>query len=264
VFAPLKAAYRDQVERLERGGVGTIGKQHFTYLYRPERALTQRNILAGWKASGLYPFNPDKVLTDIPKPVTESTIPILKACEIDLCPQGEVLQTPVTSEALTSLYNLIKQDAYAEDEMSKQRQQRHIQKFANAAQTCFAERALQREQIHFLRKVNNEAKVRRSTKSLILGKAKVMSYEDLEEARAKRAAKDTARAKGKGKRGRKPKSATPEAEKATVGNGKRGRKRKSPAPEADALEPKAKVARMSEAPELARVPGQVSPVARMI
>ena len=125
VFAPLKAAYRDQVERLERGGVGTIGKQHFTYLYSParERALTQRNILAGWKASGLYPFNPDKVLTDIPKPA-EPTVPILQTCEIDLCPQDEVLQTPVTPvtpEALTSLHNLIKQDTYADDEMSKQR-----------------------------------------------------------------------------------------------------------------------------------------------
>lgn len=31
VFSPLKAAHRDQVERLERGGVGAIGKQHFTY-----------------------------------------------------------------------------------------------------------------------------------------------------------------------------------------------------------------------------------------
>src|SRR5271170_968547 len=37
VFAPLKASSRDQVERLERGGVGTIGKQHFTYLYSPAR-----------------------------------------------------------------------------------------------------------------------------------------------------------------------------------------------------------------------------------
>jgi len=55
-----------------------------------------------------------------------------------------------------------------------------------------------------------------------------MSYEDLEEAQAKRAAKDAAKTKGKGKRGAKP---------------------KSPAPEADALEPKAKVARTSEAPE---------------
>jgi hypothetical protein len=38
-----------------------------------------------------------------------------------------------------------------------------------------------------------------------------MSYEDLEKARAKRAAKDAAKAKGKGKRGRKRKSPAPEA-----------------------------------------------------
>jgi hypothetical protein len=84
---------------------------------------------------------------------------------------------------------------------------------------------------------------------MVVGKAKVMSYEDIEEARAKRAAKEQAKAKGKGKR---------------------GRKRKSPALEADAPEPKARVARMSEAPEPARAPVawmsevQVAPVARMI
>jgi len=167
VFGPLKGAYRDQVDRLERGGVGTIGKQHFTYLYSPAktRALTERNILAGWRASGLYPLNPDKVLNDIPRPVpepaspepvTEPTIPTLKTYEINLGQQGEVLLTPVTPRGLTLLHNLIKQDADAEDEMSKQRLQRHLQKFANAAHTCFAERALQRDQIHFLKKINNQ------------------------------------------------------------------------------------------------------------
>ena len=51
VFSPLKTAYREQVERMERGGVNTIGKQHFTYLYSPARqkALTKKNILAGWR-----------------------------------------------------------------------------------------------------------------------------------------------------------------------------------------------------------------------
>jgi hypothetical protein len=87
----------------------------------------------------------------------------------------------------------------------------------------FAERALLQDQNRFLSRMNNEAKVRRSTKSVVLGKVKVMSYEDIEEARAKRAAKE-----------------------ATAGKGKRGRKRKSP-PEAGAPEPKAKVARISEA-----------------
>lgn len=49
-----------------------------------------------------------------------------------------------------------------------------------------------------------------------------MSYKDIEEARAKRAAK----------------------EEATAGKGKRGWKRKSPAPNADASVPVAPVARM--------------------
>ena len=58
--------------------------------------------------------------------------------------------------------------------------------------------------------MNNDAKVRRSTKSVVLGKAKMMSFEDIEEARAKRAAKEVI--KGKGKRGRKRKSAVGEPE----------------------------------------------------
>jgi hypothetical protein len=76
-----------------------------------------------------------------------------------------------------------------------------------------------------------------------------MSYEDLEAARAKRAEKEAAKeAKGKGKRGRKCKSATLEAEETTADKANRGRKRKSAVLEAEAPEPKAKVARISKAP----------------
>ena len=97
--------------------------------------------------------------------------------------------------------------------------------------------------------INNEAKVRRLTKALVLGTAKVISYEDLQEARAKRAEKDAAKeAKGKGKRGRKRKSATPEAEAATADKAKRGRKCKSVVLEAEAPELNIKVAQMSKAP----------------
>jgi hypothetical protein len=164
---------------------------------------------------------------------------------------------PVTVEALTSLHSLIVQDAHALDETSKSALKRHLQKFADAAQTSFAERALLQDRARFLTKINNEARVRRSTRSVVLGKGKVMSYEDLEKARADRAAKDAAKVKGKGKRGRKPKSA-PKAEEATTGKATLGQKRKSATPEADAPDPKAKLARMSEASEPAR-----APVARM-
>jgi hypothetical protein len=84
---------------------------------------------------------------------------------------------------------------------------------------------------------NNEAKIRRSTTSVVLGKAKVISYEDLERARVKRAAK----------------------EEATTEKGKRGRKRKSPTPEGGMSEAQTVVTRMSEVPEPWR-----APVARVI
>jgi len=92
---------------------------------------------------------------------------------------------------------------------------------------------------------------------LVLGKAKVISYEDLVEARAKRVVKEATRAaKGKGKRGRKQKSSTLEAEedtteedtvdKDTIGSARRARKRKSAAVDAPAP---ANKARISNAPK---------------
>jgi hypothetical protein len=104
--------------------------------------------------------------------------------------------------------------------------------------------------------MNGEAKHRRKTRAVVLGKAKVMNFEELAAKRAERDAKEQAKAEGKGKRGRKPKTA-PEAED-TAGKGKPGRKRKSAASEAGMLESgKAKAARI-ELPE-----PSTAPVARM-
>jgi hypothetical protein len=123
--------------------------------------------------------------------------------------------TPVTVEALTSLHDLIKKDACAAsfDEAGKQRLQSRVQKLASAAKISFAKQGLLQEHNQLLYRINNEAKVRRSTRSLVIGKAKVMSYEDLDTARAARVAKDKAAAeKGKGKRGRKRKVPAREVE----------------------------------------------------
>ena len=179
--------------------------------------------------------------------------------------------TPVSVEGLTSLYSLIKQDAHTLNKTSIQRLERHMQKLDNAAQLFFTEHALQ-NQNQMLTRINNEAKVRRSTRSVVLGKAKVMSFEDIKVARAARAAKEVY--KGKGKRGRKRKSTTLEADEPETepepevartakevinGRGKRGRKRKSAAQEPEEQEPEPEVARTIDAP----VPWR-APVARMI
>jgi len=103
-----------------------------------------------------------------------------------------------------------------------------------------------------LTKMNNKAKVCRLTKSIVLEKAKVISFKDIEVARIARAAKEVI--KGKGKCGRKRKRAALEADELEIkpkkaklevaraakeainSRGKRGRKRKSAALEADNLE----------------------------
>jgi hypothetical protein len=146
VFGPLKAAYREKVEQLYRGGANTVGKEHFTSLYSPARetAITPRNIKAGWVKAGLYPFNPDKVLRDIQKPLAELTI--RKPDKVKFNLQDEVLQTPVTAEHVIALHNLIEQDAGSLDETSKNR----LQKLANAAKLSTAEYALLQDENEFL------------------------------------------------------------------------------------------------------------------
>ncbi|EME39024.1 hypothetical protein DOTSEDRAFT_39204 [Dothistroma septosporum NZE10] len=182
VFGPLKAAYRDQVERLERGGVGTIGKEHFTYLYSParERAFTSRNIRSGWAKAGLFPFDPAKVVEDLPQANIRPA---------GLAP-GATPVTPASAEGVHALHNLMKHDTDTLDVTRRQRFQEHLKKLTNATHLSFAERALLREQNHFLAKINNEAKARRSTKTEIIGTARVMSYEDLAKARMDRALKE--------------------------------------------------------------------------
>jgi hypothetical protein len=61
-----------------------------------------------------------------------------------------------------------------------------------AAQISFTECTLLQDQNRFLFNINNEAKFRRSTRSVVLGKAKAMRFEDLSKARAKRDAKEKA------------------------------------------------------------------------
>jgi hypothetical protein len=189
--------------------------------------------------------------------------------------QDEVVQTPVTpvsAEGLMSLYNQIKQDTQTLDATSTQRLQKRVQKLANAAQVSFAECALLNNRNQFLTEANNEAKVRRSTRSVVLGKAKVMSFEDIEEARAKRAAKDAV--KSKGKRGRKRKSTELEASEAElepevevvsstkkVKNGKGTRIRRRRRTAVEAREPEAEPEPQPE-PQLEPAPWR-APVARM-
>jgi hypothetical protein len=159
VFTPLKAAYRDEVERLFRGGVNTVGKEYFTLLYSPTRdkVFIKRNIIAAFAVSGLFPLNRDRVLRRTPKP-SQLSIPSPNEMrgvsglldEVPLTPA-----TPVSAEAFISLYDLIKQDTHTLDDTGRQRLQRRVQKLAKAGQKTIAYCALLEGDKQSLLKINN-------------------------------------------------------------------------------------------------------------
>lgn len=114
VFSSLKIVYCEQVKRLERGYVGIIGKEYFIYLYSSIRikAFTSRNIRARQFKADLYPFNPDKVLSNMPKSLRELIDIELNITKALSCTHDEVLMTSITlilAEAVTSFLNVIKQ-----------------------------------------------------------------------------------------------------------------------------------------------------------
>jgi hypothetical protein len=87
-------------------------------------AFTLNNINAGFAVSGLFPFNPDRVLRSMLAPPAEPAVPRADEVKVGSCRQDVEPQTPVTpvsAEALMLLQNLIIQrDAHALDETSRQ------------------------------------------------------------------------------------------------------------------------------------------------
>lgn len=126
---------------------------------------------------------------------------------MEACPP-QIHQTPVTAEALTPLRTLLEQSSHMLDDSNRH----YVQKLANAAERVFPDRALLLDENSNLFKQNNKKECRQSARSTVVGKAKVMSYEDIKAAQAKRDAKEAAVVKGKP--GRKRKSSAPTAGKA--------------------------------------------------
>jgi DDE superfamily endonuclease len=203
VFGPLKTAYRERVEDLYRGSANTIGKQHFTLLHSQSRgvAFTPENIKVARAKAGLYPWNPDRVLRSIQKPSCQEPD---GSHIIDTALPDEQLQTPVTSEDLTSLRRKFEHNIHLLDGDS----QLYFRKLANAGERAITARDLLFKENHDLFKQNNESNTRSSISSTMVEKGKVMSYEDILEVQRKRNEKEAAGV-GRSGWGRKRKNSMP-------------------------------------------------------
>jgi DDE superfamily endonuclease len=76
IFAPIKRQYRKEIDAIAAyDDTGPIKKIRFIQFYDRARqwALTPRNILAGWRGSGLVPFNPQKVINSSQVQLSQTT-----------------------------------------------------------------------------------------------------------------------------------------------------------------------------------------------
>jgi hypothetical protein len=73
-FGPLKTAYGQQVESQMRLGINRVDKEDFFRLYLTAhvQALTSANIKSGFEATGLVPYNPERVLSSLTLACTPS------------------------------------------------------------------------------------------------------------------------------------------------------------------------------------------------
>lgn len=82
---------------------------------------TSCNIQSGWSKTGLYPFNPERVLKDIQKPAVELYLAQNVDTEVEQPLLSATLQTPGTSNALTLLWSRIEHDIHMLDGQGKRR-----------------------------------------------------------------------------------------------------------------------------------------------
>lgn len=70
VFSSLKAAMAKQVDQAALDEAHTITKSEFTTALAKSRveAMTERHIRTGWRASGLFPFNPEDFFSKLKEP----------------------------------------------------------------------------------------------------------------------------------------------------------------------------------------------------
>jgi hypothetical protein len=73
-FGPLKKVYGSQIEMKIRLGVNHITKEEFlpAFLIAHRQVMTTETITSGFKATGLVPFDPQRVLDKL-GPIIEAT-----------------------------------------------------------------------------------------------------------------------------------------------------------------------------------------------
>jgi hypothetical protein len=125
-FSPLKVLYGHEVSELARQSVYHVDKDEFLYIYARVRTsvLSGQNVLSGFQATGLIPFNPERVLTCLTVVRTPSP------------PRTAVDQAVWTAETPRTVDQLQKQARLIQDLLKRQSQSPSSQAISQLVKGC--------------------------------------------------------------------------------------------------------------------------------
>lgn len=102
---------------------------------------------------------------------------------------GQILRTPITLVSFHEVRRRLASQLYLHDGQSRL----YLEKLANATEKVFADRALLLDENKLLFEQNNEKTTRDFMRVTMVGRAKVMSYDDMVEAQRRRDEKESRR-----------------------------------------------------------------------
>jgi hypothetical protein len=154
VFSPLKKYYRQEVSKLRC----PVTKNTFPNLLAlaRERAFSVTNIQSGFRASGIYPYNPSIIIDTLPLASPETVAAPLPPTPVSAHLQApfDLINfnppTPTTPRGLNNLY-LEAKSTYTSNSPSIIKLQTIISKFKNAAERNSAQMIMHQEGETYLR-----------------------------------------------------------------------------------------------------------------
>jgi hypothetical protein len=163
IFGPLKAAIGAQLSRLYATELGRLQKVEWIEKYMPARstAITTRNILSGWRGSGLSPINANRILRCI-----SSTISPPSSTTTAVTTPYLVTSSPPDSTRLHSA-NKAFNDALVNNSLATPLRQ-HGRRLSGIAEQLHASNVLLRKENSELKQVLSKRTERLSGKRLIL------------------------------------------------------------------------------------------------
>ncbi len=178
-FGPLKKYYRDEVERLCQGGANKIQKRTFIdiYNYARTKALTMSNIDGGWRKTGLYPFDPEQVLSQVR--TRPQTLPNAStANSTSTTDQNNILTLQTTRAVHQHVSRLLESSTSLNTPAVKR-----IKTLGHAAERAIAQNVLLTAENARLLAQNQERSRRKATRNHQLGRARLMTFDDIATAR---------------------------------------------------------------------------------